>query len=174
VLSKKLNDPDVRILEKWLWKRPDNSERTERRENPRVEASIPAQVVLEEGPHAITVETVNISASGLYCYVPRYIAPGTPLRASIILPRHQEGQIENRFLELEGITVRTDCEEEGFMVLCPYRVAICFSGTSRRQREEIASFVQERINTNAADAQEWLSFFRQILLHRKTKACPSQ
>lgn len=172
--SHKLNDPDVRLLESWLWKKPENRENADRRANPRVEASIPAQIVLQDGPHAITVETVNISASGLYCYVPRYIAPGTAVQAALILPRCQQGEIESRFLDLRGVTVRTDYEEEDCMVICPYRVAICFSDTSRQQREEIASFVQERINTNAGDAQKWLSFFRQILLHRKIKACPPQ
>ena len=91
------------------------------------------------------------------------------MQASIILPRRLEGEIQNRFLELPGVAVRTDCEDEDFAVVCPYRVAICFSETSRQQREEIAGFVQERIKESATDAQEWLSFFRHLLLHRKDR-----
>lgn len=153
------NHVDVDIPENWLWTEFREGQKSDRRSFKRVAANIPAQIILTDGPEAITVETVNVSASGVYCSVPRYIPPDTTLRMTLILPRVEDGKIENRLIDFRAVTVRTDHEKEEWQVH-PYRVAVQFEDVPEEQQRELDQFVRQRLGMRVSDNRKWVNLLK--------------
>jgi hypothetical protein len=114
----------------------------ERRSYPRTDARVPAQVELQSDTGATTVRTLNVSGSGLYCWVPEYISPMTKLDIAMILPIRKEDGLKNELMEFEGVVVRTEPEEEQ-EDRDNYYLAIYFSGLPEEGRKLVHRYVQQ-------------------------------
>jgi len=125
--------------------------RVERRRSIRADASLSMRV---EGQPAdgdltkIVTESQNISASGVYCTSPHYLAPLSKVALTIILPnraskRSADSPGARRLLKCDGIVVR--CMPSDDRPRTPgYELACSFVGLDSRHRDVIEEFVSWR------------------------------
>ena len=119
------------------------STRSERRSHPRREVAVDGHIACHVGGQSVALRTRNISYSGLYCHVPRYLAPFTRVNVAMALPLHEgKNRPHNETFAIEGVVVRTEPEEETAGV-DDYRVAIFFSGITEEARRLLARYVLE-------------------------------
>jgi hypothetical protein len=112
----------------------------ERRKSPRAFGNVPLKIAHEEGD--IVTETVNISRSGAYCCVDRYVEPMTKMKINLLLPLKKGGRSLTKKVACGGVVVRTEpAEKKGL-----YNIAIFFSDISQRDAEVISDYVEEYIN----------------------------
>ncbi len=114
----------------------------ERRGHPRVSAEIAAHIVTHaRRDQAVVVRSTNISCSGLYCNVSKYIAPFQKLHLSMIIPLLERGRVHNEVIQLDGVAVRVDPEEQDADVL-DYHIAIFFENVSGKDKQILARYVK--------------------------------
>ena len=107
----------------------------ERRTAPRIATQLPLR--LADDHQEIIAHAQNISASGVYCTLSRFIAPMTKLQIQFDLPdRHRSTRIR-----CQGVVVRAEPAIPNPQQAC-YNVAIFFNDLSERHRLAIARYVQ--------------------------------
>ena len=114
-------------------------EPTERRRAPRVAERLP--VAITEAGAQLTAETQNLSTSGAYCSMDRFIAPMTKLELTLDVP---DGASYTK-VQCQGVVVRVE-PAIGTPDHGRYHVAIFFTELSQRGRSAIARFVQQRLS----------------------------
>ncbi|MBF0388107.1 MAG: PilZ domain-containing protein [Candidatus Omnitrophica bacterium] len=78
----------------------------EKRRSPRIEHSVPVKIC---APCAdLVTETRNISRSGAYCRVSKYLEPMTKLQVTLMLPVKKEGKLRTRKIVCMGVVVRVE------------------------------------------------------------------
>lgn len=127
-----------------------SSPRIERRRSARADASLSMRV--ERPPTdgeltKIVTESQNISASGVYCTSPHYLAPLSKVALTIILPHHSPRPAAatgaQRLLKCDGIVVRCVPADDGPRNHS-YELACSFLALDRRHRDLIEEFVTWR------------------------------
>ncbi len=110
----------------------------ERRKDHRLDNSIPLKLCQEDGD--IVTETENISRSGAYCRVSRYIEPMTKIKTQLLLPITRNGKQATKRISCSGVVVRI---EEISNPKDHYNVAIFFNDISVKDSELIADYISE-------------------------------
>ena len=113
---------------------------TDRRRAARVDTRLPLS--LGDLAGELLTTTHNLSASGAYCTVRKFLAPMTKLQVRFELP----GDHRPLSMECQGVVVRVE-PPEPVSRRSTYRVAIFFNDLSERNRDELARFVQARLTT---------------------------
>jgi hypothetical protein len=110
---------------------------TERRKAQRTEHKLPFKLSHEDGE--IVTETVNISRSGVYCRVNKFIEPMMRVKVNFLLPVKNGRKNASCRISCQGIVVRTELvsTEEDF-----YNIAIFFSEISSKNAEKIDAYVR--------------------------------
>lgn len=112
--------------------------RVERRRHLRTPERVSLDI--QDAGTALSTETKNLSASGAYCTLNRFIAPMSKLQLRFELP-HGARRVKIR---CTGVIVRVEPvianAERG-----SYNVAIFFTELSERDRSAISRFVRERL-----------------------------
>lgn len=110
----------------------------DRRRAPRVRA----RVVLssEKDGEPFIMETVDISVSGAYCVVDRFVPLMSRVSISMELPE-QGSSAAGRMVQAEGIVVRVEPEEDALDNSPGYRLALFFSHVEGDGRASLESFV---------------------------------
>jgi c-di-GMP-binding flagellar brake protein YcgR len=122
-----------------------NTRKKERRESARVDARLSMRL---KGARAdgdlmqIVTESQNISASGVYCLSPHYLAPLSKVNLAIVLPRLPGGRGTKDIISCEGIVVR--CESSTSRSEGEHQLACVFTDLDSRRRERIEEFVTWR------------------------------
>jgi len=122
-----------------------NTRKKERRATTRVDARLSMRV---KGARAdgdltqIVTESQNISASGVYCLSPHYLAPLSKVDLAIVLPRLPGGRGTKDIINCEGIVVR--CEASAPRAEGQYQLACVFTDLDSRRRERVEEFVTWR------------------------------
>ena len=115
----------------------------ERRAAPRIAERI--RFAITEGSTVLQAETKNLSTSGVYCLIDKFIAPMTKLAVEFTLP-HKPHAVK---IQSTGVVVRIEpvvtANQQG-----QYLMAIFFSDLSVRDRESIAAFVRDRLSSAGA------------------------
>ena len=110
----------------------------ERRRAPRVDERV--SVALTDEGKAFHTESENLSATGVYCTLDRFIPPMTKLQVQFELP---DGARRVR-IRCEGVVVRVEPiianAERG-----RYHVAVFFSELTEHDRAAISRFVSQRL-----------------------------
>ena len=106
----------------------------ERRQAPRVDERV--AIAISSDGQAIQAETENLSTSGAYCVLDRFIAPMTKLELAFELPN---GARRTR-IQGTGVVVRVE-PRISERAQSQYYVAIFFSEMSERHRAAISKFV---------------------------------
>lgn len=125
--------------------------RIERRRSIRADASLSMRVEGHPSDGDLTkivTESQNISASGVYCTSPHYLAPLSKVALTIILPnraprRSMNGLSPRRLLKCDGIVVRC-MPSDGKPRQHGYELACSFVGLESRHRDVIEEFVSWR------------------------------
>jgi hypothetical protein len=107
----------------------------ERRKNPRLSCNVPVKICQEGGD--MVTETANISRSGAYCRVSRFLDPMTKLKIHLLLPMKKNGKSMTKKVSCEGIVVRVEPSPlKDF-----FNIAIFFSDISRKDSDSIADYI---------------------------------
>jgi hypothetical protein len=91
----------------------------------------------------IVTESQNISASGVYCLSPHYMAPLSKVALTIVLPGQAHRNGTQRLLKCEGIVVRCLAPERGVRDR-QYQLACSFVGLEQEYRKALDEFVAWR------------------------------
>ena len=111
----------------------------ERRQAPRVAERV--ALAMTEANVLLQAETKNLSASGAYCTVDRFIAPMTKLELQFELPIGAR----RATIRCSGVVVRVDPVVANAQ-RAHYNMAIFFTGLSDRERSVIEQFVRRRLS----------------------------
>ena len=123
--------------------------RIERRRSARADANLSMRVEGRPGDGELTqivTESKNISASGVYCASPHYLAPLSKVALTIVLPNRRSRAGEagpQRLLKCDGIVVRCLPVDDGPR-RHTYELACSFIALDPRHRELIEEFVTWR------------------------------
>ena len=115
----------------------------ERREHPRIREQV--ALSLQHESASLQAETRNVSASGIYCTVERFVSPMTKLQVDFTLPH---GTSATR-IRCTGVVVRVDpilSSSDRWQ----YHIAVFFSDLSERDRSAIAHYVKQRVSQAAS------------------------
>ena len=109
----------------------------EKRKAPRVKKALPLK--LSDSGFDILTETTNISSSGAYCSVSKPLELMTKLNLVLLVPvgKNRSRTIEK--INCSGVVVRR--EEVTDNGKYPYRIAICFSDLTERDKKKLHSYV---------------------------------
>jgi len=121
----------------------------ERRRHPRIKGNIPVKICGEEFD-AVT-ETKNLSRSGAFCRVNKYIDPMTKLKIQLLLSYKRSGKTITKKVSCEGVIVRVEQrpdEQKG------YNTAIYFNDISEKDANAIADYVHFMINKEDDQVEE--------------------
>jgi c-di-GMP-binding flagellar brake protein YcgR len=121
--------------------------RIERRRYPRVSNNVPLKIFSPDAD--LVTETKNISCSGVFCRISRYLEPMTKLKVVLLLPVRKNGRIATKKISCGGVVVRTEniLNEEGF------HTAIFFNDIQPKDSRFIADFVASAISEKAAQSK---------------------
>ena len=111
----------------------------ERRGHPRIEDNIPLKISSEEGD--VVTETWNLSRSGVYCRVNKYIDPMTKLKIHLLLPLKQNKKTLTKKILCQGVVIRTEAVPGTKL----YNTAIFFNELQHKDADYISDFVNERM-----------------------------
>lgn len=115
------------------------SDRNERRRAPRADARLRVDLGADAAGKALSVETINVGAGGVYVEVPRFIEPLTKLSLSMLIPGPTPEEEAVR-VDTEAIVVRTLPEAEDASV-DRYEVACAFLDLSDDSRDVINRYI---------------------------------
>ena len=113
---------------------------SERRGSPRAVSRV--SLVLDHAAQEVTTATENLSSSGAYCIVSRYIPAMTKLQVQLELP----GERGSRIIRCQGVVVRIDPPHES-PKQSRYQVAIFFNDLPERDRAHVSQYVQQRLQS---------------------------
>ncbi len=109
---------------------------TDRRFSPRIEQSL--AVNLCANGYSFATVTENISCTGAYCHINKYIPPFTKLAIKMILPVTLKSKREQFNIECKGVIVRANDGEQG-----GFNVAIYFHEINERQQQKISKYIHQ-------------------------------
>ena len=111
----------------------------DKRRHPRIAERLPVRSRHNGG---VELETINLSAGGLSCNSPAYLAPMTRLALSLELPA--TGGNGTAVVEGEAVVVRTDPPHAAANHTGGYRIALFFSRMEERHRRSLHEFLASR------------------------------
>lgn len=119
---------------------PDNSER---RQHPRIFKKLPLKLKIDS--FDLTAETLNISSSGLYCQIDKYLKPMIKVSIVLLLPLKLKNNTRvTKKVSCEGVIVRIDkIQEEN-----KFNIAIFFSDLPKTSAENISRYIETHLQPN--------------------------
>ncbi len=118
---------------------------SERRSSPRASHRLP--IILNGGVNELVTKTENISASGAYCTLSRYVPLMTKLQVKLELP----AEPKPKRLTCYGVVVRIDPPAPGGRGT-RYKAAIFFHDLSDHDRAALAHYIQQHGHIDAPHA----------------------
>jgi hypothetical protein len=114
-----------------------------RTEDQRRHPRVTERLTVHSGPGgAARLETINLSAGGLSCQSPAYLAPMTRLALALELPA--PGGNGAALVEGEAVVVRTDPPQPSAGHEGGYRIALFFSRMEEKHRRSLHEFLASR------------------------------
>jgi hypothetical protein len=113
----------------------------ERRKHPRVRDKN-ISIKLSGQGHNVITQSLDVSASGLYCKVDGKIPVMTRVSITLSLPSGK-GESEPLVMDLDGVVVREHAVKENGKVL-HYDIAIFFNTLMPRERQALIQYINSR------------------------------
>lgn len=110
----------------------------EKRRYPRVSKNLPIKI--KNGDFDIITETKNVSCTGAYCQVDKYIPVFTKIKTTILLPSKTKNATQN--INCKGVVVRV--EKSNNTLEQQYNIAIYFNEISKINLLKINRFVKNQ------------------------------
>lgn len=118
----------------------------ERRRCPRISKRLPFRVNAKS--FDLATETINISCSGAYCQVDKYIEPMTKVGIVLSLPiNRNDNKVTNSRLKCEGVVVRT---EESRLMEGKFNIAVFFNNIKKIDLDKISRYITNHLQLNPA------------------------
>ncbi len=112
------------------------AKKTERRQYPRIEQTLPLKIAADG--YGFATSTQNVSCVGAYCHLDKYIPPFTKIAVKVTLPVMVSGRMKNIEVDCNGVVVRTEDEKKG-----GFNIAVFFNGIKENQRKKIAQYINQ-------------------------------
>ena len=112
----------------------------ERRRYPRISRNIPVKICSDD--FDLVTETKNLSRTGTYCRVNKYIEPMTKLKVQLLLQHKRSARVVTKKISCQGVVVRTESVPGGDY----YNVAIYFNEIQNRDADYITDYVNMALN----------------------------
>lgn len=126
--------------------RPTRRSSSERRTSTRADAQLSMRLDAAAAAGAVpefVTETQNISASGVYCYSPHYLAPLSKVGLTLVLPPLAGARRGDQLVKCEAVVVR--CQQAGRVRPTPlYELACSFLGLEDGHRRLLDDYVTYR------------------------------
>ncbi len=114
-----------------------NSEHNnDRRKHPRLTKNLPLKLSLD-GFDLVT-ETKNLSCSGAYCEINKYLEPLTKLQIILLLPFKKKDKIITKKFSCQGVVVRADSVP---LKNSHYNIAIFFNDIQKKEMNKISDYL---------------------------------
>ncbi|MBF0123042.1 MAG: PilZ domain-containing protein [Candidatus Omnitrophica bacterium] len=107
----------------------------ERRQHPRVANNVPVKISCPLAD--FVTQTQNISCSGTYCRVDKYLEPMTKLGITLLLPIKKSGKVVTKKVACNGVVVRS----ENIPNNKEFYTAIFFHDIHPKDSQTLAEFV---------------------------------
>lgn len=108
----------------------------ERRQHPRIENVLPLSI--SANGYSFVTSTQNVSCTGAYCNIGRYVPPFTKIAVKMSLSVMSQSKKEEYSVECKGVIVRTqDADTGGF------NIAIFFNEIKENQRKRITRYINQ-------------------------------
>jgi hypothetical protein len=120
----------------------------EKRRYPRIENNIPLK--LSTADVDVVTETKNISCSGAYCRVNKFLEPMTKMDITLLIPFKKAGKATTKKVICGGVVVRTENIPEGD----GFNTAIFFNDIHPRDSRFLADYVQNMITVKDSAAKK--------------------
>lgn len=111
----------------------------DKRLHPRVTDKISVRAAHDGG---VDLETINLSAGGLFCTSPAWVSPMTKMALAMKLPAVQGNG--PAVVEGEAVVVRTEPQAPSTSHQGGYRIALFFSRMEEGHRKVLQQFLQAR------------------------------
>lgn len=108
----------------------------EKRKYPRIEQRLPVEVIANGYDFSTT--TKNISCTGTYCHIDKYVPPFTRIMVKMSLPVAKREEVSGANVECKGVIVRTDDEQKG-----GFNIAVFFNDIKDNQRRVISRYIKQ-------------------------------
>lgn len=108
----------------------------ERRLHPRIAHTLP--INLAANGYDFKTSTQNVSCTGAYCCVSKYIPPFTKIAVKMTLPVLTKNKKEEFNVDCKGVIVRTEDENHG-----GFNIAIFFNDLKDSQRKKISQYINQ-------------------------------
>lgn len=112
-----------------------NLQGAERRRHFRLEHNVPVKI--SSADLDIVTETSNLSCSGAFCRINKFIAPMTKLKLNLLLPIRKNNKIVTKHVHCEGVVVRAESVSTDDY----FETAIFFSDITPKDAQVIHDFV---------------------------------
>ncbi|MDP2938892.1 MAG: PilZ domain-containing protein [Candidatus Omnitrophota bacterium] len=113
-----------------------NYDNNERRKYSRVIKSLPLKITGED--FDIVTETKNLSPSGAYCQVSKYLEPLTKLKIILLLPFKRKEKTITKKISCQGVVIRTDNIP---LKKDYYNIAIYFNDIQKKDLHKISDYI---------------------------------
>lgn len=116
----------------------------ERRKHPRIDTSLSLKI--EKQDVDFITETKNISCSGMYCQIDRFLPPMTKIAITLLLPVGAGDKTKTRKIKCSGVIVRSLPVKKGGNHSCPHDIAVFFTELAKADKDKIAQYVEHHLS----------------------------
>jgi hypothetical protein len=113
----------------------------DKRQHPRLAQRL---TVRATGGGGVALETINLSAGGLFCTSPDWVAPMTRMALSLELPAPGGNGAGGAVVRGEAVVVRTEPTAPAAAHAGGYRIALFFSRMDDDHRQTLQTFLKSR------------------------------
>ena len=117
----------------------------ERRKHPRLDNNVPVKIRCDD--FDVVTQTRNLSCSGAYCQVNKFIEPMTKLKIHLLLPLKKSDKVITQKITCEGVVVRTESQPGD----SSFNIAIFFSEMAVKDRKCLAGYIETTLTTNQSN-----------------------
>lgn len=115
------------------------SNHSERRIDKRFDVQLPIKI--DGADFQITTDTKNISSSGIYCQVDRFLPVMTKLGLKLLIPLIENNRKVEKNINCEAVVVRIE-PESTIEQVSSYQLGVFFTNIKNQDREVISRYLQ--------------------------------
>jgi hypothetical protein len=112
---------------------------SERRSDPRFDVRLPLRIGIDNSQ--IATNTKNLSSSGVYCQVDRFVPVMTKISLKMMIPLIEDGKKVEKNVEAKAVVVRIR-PEAADEITNFYQVGLFFTEIADQDREFIKKYLQ--------------------------------
>ena len=113
----------------------------ERRRHPRLDNNVPVKISCED--FDLVTETRNLSCSGAYCQVNKFLEPMTKLKIHLLLPLKKKDKVTTKKITCDGVVVRAESQPGDSR----FNIAIYFSEMPIKDRKCLAEYIEVTLSS---------------------------